>query len=327
MIISRTPLRMSFVGGGSDLQVYYKTGFGAVISTTINKYVYITVNARFTEHIRVGYSKIEYVKSVDEIEHNLVREALKMVGGITGGIEIVYMSDLLPAHEGSGLGASSSILVGTLHALHAFKGEYVSAEKLAREACKIEIDILGQPIGKQDQYAAAYGGFNRYQFNSDETVDVTPVVLKSSLKEELNKNLMLFYIAMPKQANEILSEQKTKTPQNLAILHKMVDQVNELNDALRQSDLTEFGNLLHKGWMFKQQLASKISNPTINSYYETARAAGALGGKILGSGGGGFLLFYVEPSKQDAVRQALSNLRETPFLFEKTGSRIVYVSD
>ncbi len=327
MIISRTPLRMSFVGGGSDLQVYYKTRFGAVISTTINKYVYITVNARFTDHIRVGYSKIEYVMGVDEIEHNLVREALKTVGGITRGIEIVYMSDLLPAHEGSGLGASSSVLVGTLHALHAFKGEYVSAETLAKEACHIEIDILGQPIGKQDQYAAAYGGFNHIQFNADESVDVDPIIIKASLKEELNNNLMLFYIAMPKQSVEILTEQKQKTDQNLHILDKMVEQVAELNEALRKNDLTEFGNLLHKGWMYKQQLASKISNPIINSYYEKARAAGALGGKILGSGGGGFLLFYCEPHKQDAVRGALSMLKETPFRFESSGSRIIYVSD
>ena len=317
---------MSFVGGGSDLQVYYKTGHGAVISTTINKYVYITVNARFTDHIRVGYSKIEYVTSVDEIEHNLVREALKTVG-ITRGIEIVYMSDLLPAHEGSGLGASSSILVGTLHSLHAFNGEYVSAETLAKEACNIEIDILGQPIGKQDQYAAAYGGFNHIQFNADETVDVEPLVLKSSIKEELNQNLLLFYIAMPKQSVEILTEQKQKTNQNLQILDKMVEQVDELKEALHNSDLTEFGNLLHKGWLYKQQLASKISNPIINSYYETARAAGALGGKILGSGGGGFLLFYCEPEKQDAVRNALSSLKETPFRFESSGSRIIYVSD
>jgi len=326
MIISKTPLRMSFVGGGSDLRVYYQHRYGAVISTTINKYVYITVNARFTDNIRVGYSKIEYVKNVDEIEHNLVREALKTVD-IKKGIEIVYMSDLLPAHEGTGLGASSSIIVGTLHALHAFKGEYVSAETLAQEACRIEIDILKNPIGKQDQYATAYGGFNYIRFNADESVVVNPVIFKKEIKEELNKNLLLFYISMPKQAVDILTEQTRKTKNNLHILDKMVEQVHEIQDALRNNDLTEFGNILHKGWMYKKQLASKITNSIIDSYYEKARKAGAIGGKILGSGGGGFLLFYCEEKHQDSVRQALSNLKETTFKFEPNGSRIIYVGD
>ena len=326
MIISRTPLRMSFVGGGSDLRAYYHHRPGAVISTAINKYVYITVNTRFTDNIRVSYSKIEYVKTIDQIEHNLVREALKMVG-VTKGIEIVYMSDVLPAQEGSGLGASSSILVGTLHVLHAYKGEHVSAETLAQEACKIEVDILGHPIGKQDQYAAAYGGFNHIQFNPDESVIINPIIFSKKSKEELNKNLLLFYIGMPKQSGEILTEQTEKTKDNLHILDKMVDQVEELREALRNNDLTEFGSILHKGWMFKKQLASKITNPIIDAYYEKARNAGALGGKILGSGGGGFLLFYVEEPHQNAVRNALSDLRETPFKFEPAGSRIIFVSD
>ncbi len=165
MIISKTPFRMSFAGGGSDLKTYYQHGYGSVASTTINKYIYITVNKRFTDKIRVGYSKIEEVKNVEDIEHNLVREALKLLRITNGGIDIVYMSDLLPAQEGSGLGGSSSLIVGTLNALHAYKGENVSAETLAREACKIEIEILGHPIGKQDQYAAAYGGFNHIKFN------------------------------------------------------------------------------------------------------------------------------------------------------------------
>ena len=190
MIISKTPLRMSFVGGGSDLKVYYSKGFGSVISTAIDKYVYITVNKRFTDHIRIGYSKIEYVKHVDDIEHNLVREALKRTG-VKKGIEVVYMSDMLPAHEGSGLGASSSILVGTLNALYAFNGEHVSAERLAREACEIEIDILGHPIGKQDQYAAAYGGFNYFMFHSDESVEVNPVIFKKEIRPLANKFVLM----------------------------------------------------------------------------------------------------------------------------------------
>ncbi len=317
---------MSFVGGGSDLKEYYQYRQGAVLSTTINKYVYITVNNRFTDHIRVGYSKTEYVKSVDEIEHNLVREALKMLE-LTKGIEIVYTSDLLPAHEGSGLGASSSILVGTLHSLHAFKGEYVSAETLAREACRIEIDILGHHLGKQDQYAAAYGGFNCIHFNSEETVQINPIIFKKEIKEKLNSNLLLFYIAMPKRSDDILLEQKMNTPSNLHILDKMVAQVHELQEALRNNDLTEFGNILHKGWLLKKKLSSKITNHIINNYYEKAINAGAIGGKVLGSGGGGFLLFYCEKRYQDNVRKALSGLKETPFKFESSGSRIIYVSD
>jgi D-glycero-alpha-D-manno-heptose-7-phosphate kinase len=326
MIISRTPLRMSFVGGGSDIRAYYQHGFGAVISTAINKYVYITVNKRFTDNIRVAYSKIEYVKTVDEIEHNLVREALKMTG-LTKGLEIAYLSDLLPAHEGSGLGASSSIVVGTLHALHAFKGEYVSADRLAQEACRIEIDILGHPIGKQDQYAAAFGGFNHIRFNADETVFVDPIIFKKDIKDKLNKNLIMFYIGKQVTSGDILTEQIKKTELNLQVYDKMVQQVRELEDALRNNDLTKFGEILHQGWMYKQQLASKISNPVINSYYEKARDAGAIGGKILGSGGGGFFLFYCEEEKQDSVRRALHDLKETPFAFEASGSRIIYVSD
>jgi len=326
MIISRTPLRMSFVGGGSDIRAYYQHGYGAVINTAINKYVYITVNRRFTDNIRVAYSKIEYVKTVDEIEHNLVREALKMTG-VRKGLEIAYLSDLLPAHEGSGLGASSSILVGTLHALHALKGEYVSNEILAQEACKIEIDILGHPIGKQDQYSAAYGGFNHIQFNADESVVVNPIIFKKEIKEKLNKNLIMFYMGKQVTSGDILIEQVQKTEKKIHIYNTMVEQVRELQDALRNNDITRFGEILHQGWMYKQQLASKISNPAINSYYEKAIKAGAIGGKILGSGGGGFLLFYCEEEKQDAVRKTLHNLKETSFSFEPTGSRIIYVGD
>jgi D-glycero-alpha-D-manno-heptose-7-phosphate kinase len=317
---------MSFVGGGSDLKAYYQHGYGSVVSTAIDKFVYITVNKRFTDHIRVGYSKIEYVEDADDIEHNLVREALKMTG-ITNGIEVVYMSDMLPAHEGSGLGASSSILVGTLNALHAFKGEHVSAETLAQEACKIEIDLLGHPIGKQDQYAAAYGGFNHYKFNSDESTLVNPVIFKKEIREELNDNLILFFTGMTARSDTILTEQKKKTKQNLHILDKMVELSEELKRALQKNDLTEFGNILHKGWMHKQKLSSNVSNSAINKYYEKARKAGALGGKILGSGGGGFLLFYCEEKDQDNVRKALLDLRETKFKFEAQGSRIIYVSD
>lgn len=326
MIISKTPMRMSFAGGGSDLSDYYTSGYGCVVSTAINKFVYITVNKRFTDQIRVGYSLIENVDNVEDIRHNTVREALKLVG-IDKGIEVVYMSDVLPAHEGSGLGASSSILVGTLHALHAFKGEYVSAKQLAEEACEIEISLLKHPIGKQDQYAAAYGGFNHIQFNSDESVFVNPVVLKKEVREELNRNLMMFYTNLNSRSDSILTEQKNRTKDNGHILKKMVELAESLKESLQNNDLTEFGKVLDEGWQFKQRLASNVTNGIINSYYEKAKKSGALGGKLLGSGGGGFLLLYCEEKNKEKVRNALSNLKEMDFKFEPEGSKIIYVGD
>ncbi|MFW9996691.1 MAG: GHMP kinase [Candidatus Odinarchaeota archaeon] len=323
MIISKTPLRMSFAGGGSDLREYYQHGYGAVTSTTINKYMYVMINERFTDHIRVGYSQIEYVESVDAIKHDLVREAMKSVG-VTKKVEISFMTDVLPSQEGSGLGASSSILVGILNVLHTFKGESVSAEQLAKEACDIEIKTLGNPIGKQDQYAAAYGGLNWIQFNADETVLVKPVECKADVKAELNRNLLLFYTGMISRTADVLPEQKKKTGKNLETLDKMVVLAADLQKALRNNDLTEFGSILHQGWVYKQKLASNISNPTINTYYEIARKSGALGGKILGSGGGGFLLLYCPENSQDEVRKTLSGLQEVRFDFDNQGSEIVY---
>jgi len=326
MIISKTPFRMSFAGGGSDLKTYYQHGYGSVVSTTINKYIYITVNKRFTDKIRVGYSKIEEVQNIEDIEHNLVREALKLLRITNGGIDIVYMSDLLPAQEGSGLGGSSSLIVGTLNALHAYKGENVSAETLAREACKIEIEILGHPIGKQDQYAAAYGGFNHIKFNANESVFINPIIFKKEVIEELNNRLLLFYTGINTRSDTILTEQRKKTKDNLNILDKMVELSEELLEELKSGNIKRFGEILHKGWVYKQKLASNITNPIINSYYEKAKKSGAVGGKILGSGGGGFLLFYCEEKNQNNVRKVLSNLKELFFKFEPEGSKIIYVN-
>ncbi len=327
MIISKTPFRMSFAGGGSDLKTYYQYGYGSVVSTTINKYIYITVNKRFTDKIRIGYSKIEEVKNIEDIEHNLVREALKLLGITNGGIDIVYMSDLLPSQEGSGLGGSSSLTVGTLNALHAYKGENVSAETLAREACKIEIEILGHPIGKQDQYAVAYGGFNHIKFNADESVFVNPVIFKKEVIEELNSKLLLFYTGINTRSDTILTEQRRKTKDNLNILNKIVELSEELLDELKYGNIASFGEILHKGWTYKQKLASNITNSILNSYYEKAKKSGAIGGKILGSGGGGFLLFYCEEKNQNNVRHTLSNLKELSIKFEPEGSKIIYVND
>lgn len=324
MIISKTPLRMSFAGGGSDFRGYYQKGYGSVVSTAIDKYIYVTLNKKFDDLIRVNYSKTEMVKNIEEIEHNLIREALKLVG-ITKGIDISYVSDMLPAREGTGLGASSSLLIGILNALYAYKGQRVSTERLAKEACKIEIEILDKPIGKQDQYAAAFGNFNFIKFNADESVSVEPILCKKEIKEGLDRKLLLFYTGIGSLSEDVLPEQKRKIDINLSILDKMVKLSEELRDALTNNDLKEFGNILHQGWLYKQKLASKITNSIINSYYEKARQAGAIGGKILGSGGGGFLLLYCEEENQDKVRQVLSNLKETSFRFEAEGSKIVYV--
>ncbi|MEE8413315.1 MAG: GHMP kinase [Dehalococcoidales bacterium] len=327
MIISRTPLRISFAGGGSDLRAYYQSGFGSVLSTAIDRAMYVTVNKTFDHHFRVIYSKVEYVENIDDIEHNLARESLKLVGITEGGLDIGYIGDMLPAHAGSGLGASSSLTVGILNALHTLKGARVSAETLAREACQIEIEILGRPIGKQDQYSAAYGGLNYICFNNDDSVVVEPVDCQRETLNKLSGNLMMFYTNLNTKSDTILSEQNEKTPENLPVLDKMVELSVELRRALNNNDLSGFGDVLHQGWIYKQQLAAEITNPLINEYYEEARKAGAIGGKILGSGGGGFLLLYCEENNQVKVRETLSNLREADFKFEPAGSKIVYNRD
>ncbi|MCP4160224.1 MAG: GHMP kinase [Deltaproteobacteria bacterium] len=326
MIISRTPLRMSFGGGGSDLSVYYKTGHGSVVSTTINKYIYITVNKKFDDLIRVCYSKNELVESVDDIEHNIIREAMKIVG-IEKGIEIVYMGDIPLGSAGIGLGSSSSLAVGVLNALYAYKGEHASAEKLAQEACKIEIEILKNPIGKQDQYAAAYGGFNHIQFNADESVFVDPIICDPKTKEKLKGNLMLFFTGLERISSNILCEQKEKTHENLEYLDKIVGLSEEIRKNLLENNLAGFGEILHKGWMSKKKLASLISNSHIDEVYSKAINAGAIGGKILGAGGGGFVLLYCDNGFQGKVRSVLSNMMESTFQFEPQGSKIIYVSE
>jgi len=327
MIISKTPLRVSFAGGGSDIGAYYLSNYGAVVSTAIDKFMYVMINKTFDQKIRVIYSKIQYVEKFEDIEHDLAREALKLLGITDTGMDIAYMGDMLPAHTGSGLGASSSLTVGILNAIHAYKGEHVSAKTLAEEACRIEIEILGRPIGKQDQYAAAYGGFNYMRFNRDESVSVEPIICSMQMKDALAKNLILFYTGLDTRSDNILTEQKGKIPDNLPVINRMVVLSEELRKAIKSDDLAGFGGILHKGWICKQKLASNITNPTIDDYYQKARKAGAVGGKILGSGGGGFLLLYCAVENQNKVREALPGLREAPFRFEPQGSKIVYDSN
>ena len=327
MIISRTPLRTSFVGGGSDLPAFYKTDKGAVVSTAINKYVYITVNKKFDRKIRASYSVTEIVDSVDELNHELIREALKLLD-LDGGIEITSIADI--PSQGTGLGSSSSYTVGLLNALYAYKGVHVCAEQLAREACEIEIERCSKPIGKQDQYIAAYGGLQYIQFNSDETVFVDPIIHLRDTRTELEKHLLLFYTGLTRSSDSILHEQTKNTEQQedkRKTLHHMVELAGELRDALIRNDLESFGEILHRGWLEKRKMASNISNSTIDEWYERARKYGAIGGKILGAGGGGFLLLYAPPEKHEDIINALPGLRPFPFRFEPQGSKITYVED
>lgn len=322
MIISRTPFRISFTGGGTDVKDFYSIEAGAVVSACIDKYMYICVNKRFDHTIRVSYSKTEIVDSVNDIQHPIVKEALKLTG-ITDGIEIISIADI-PA--GTGLGSSASFTVGLLHALYAYKGVHVTPEKLANEASHIEIDILGEPIGKQDQFITAFGGIEYIRFNPDESVFVDPIVCSKETRSELGENLMMFYTGASRKASSILTEQKNNTTKNLDCLKKMCALSNVAKEILTgEENLADFGRVLHEGWILKTRLASNISNEKIDEYYEKALGVGALGGKLLGAGAGGFLLFYVERDNQQKVRETLKGLRELSFRFEPEGSKIIYV--
>lgn len=321
-------MRVSFAGGGTDLPRYYRNGhgFGCVISATINKYIYITVNKKFDDLIRVSYSKTEIVDSVDKVDHNIIREAMKMVG-VDRGVEVVYMGDIPLGSAGVGLGSSSALAVGVLNALYAYKGQHVSAERLAREACMIEIDILGHPIGKQDQYITAFGGLNYIQFNKDETVFVDPVIFSADAKRRLESRLTLFYTGMVRVSSDILQEQSDSVERKLDCHNGLVDLTHQLRERLQQNDISAMGDILRRGWEIKTQLASKITTPQIDAWYQAALDAGAVGGKIVGAGGGGFLLFYHEDENKEAVRKALPGLQESPLTFEPQGSKIIYVGE
>lgn len=324
MIISKTPFRVSFCGGGTDLKEYYSKKQGSVVSTAIDKYMYINVKDFFDrDKIFIKYSRTELVKNVDRIKHPIIREALKLTG-IMRGVEISSMADIPSA---SGLGSSSAFTIGLLNALHAHLGEHKSPENLAKEACKIEIDILKEPIGKQDQYISAHGGFRHIRFNHDGNVSSEIIMIPKSLRKELESNFLLFYTGIARKASDILSEQKKNTGNKMELLDKMRELSFELKESLIKKDITRFGELLNKNWEYKKNLASKITNPLIDRYYNLALKSGALGGKILGAGGGGFLLFYCEHNKQNSVIKNLKSLRHVPFKFENQGTRIVYRDD
>ncbi len=327
MIISRTPLRISFAGGGSDLAAYYRQEPGAVVSMTIDKYIYITVNKKFDDQIRASYSVTEIVDRLDELQHQLIREALRQVGR-ERGIEITSISDI--PSQGTGLGSSSTYTVGLLNALYAFSGHFAGAERLAREACQIEIERCGEPIGKQDQYIAAYGGLQMIQFNPDETVYVDPVICSPQIRRDLQQHLLMLYTGATRQTGNVLREQRTNTERDAAKrqnLCRMVQLAHALRAELLRDNLDAFGEILHEGWMLKRELASGISNPRIDTWYERGRAEGASGGKILGAGGGGFLLLFAPPERHPAIIRALPDLRPVPIALEPQGSKIIYVEE
>ena len=325
MIISRTPLRVSLFGGGSDLPGFYRREGGAVLSMAIDKSVYVTVSRKFDQNIRVSYSRTEEVETVSEIQHPLVREALKH-RGIAGGVEVVSVADV-PA-RGTGLGSSSSFTVGLLNALAAYQGQYAPAGQLAAESCMIEIERCGEPIGKQDQYAAAFGGFNFIRFNTDDSVSVRKVICPSETLAALQSRLIFFYTGITRSASDLLQEQSRRTSKPSASsrgIATMAAMAVEGFDALCAGQIEVIGRMLHEAWQIKRSLSANITNGVVDDAYAAAIAAGAEGGKLLGAGGGGFLMFFAEPERHKAVRAALGDLRETPFRFEPQGSSIIFV--
>lgn len=323
MIITRTPLRISFTGGGTDLPAFYKNGYGAVVSTSIDKYIYITVNKRFDDSIRVSYSQTEIINHVDELKHDIARECLRMVG-ISGGIEITSIADI---PSGTGLGSSSSFAVGLLNALYTYVGERLSAGELANRACQIEINVLGHPIGKQDQYAAAYGGVNYFTFERSGDVQREKILVSDNDLRNMNRKLMMFYTGIRRSADGILSRQSQETKNKMEVLMFMRDQANRMRDGLAQKGFTpDFAKMLDEAWQKKKSITSGISNPEIDELYQKAISAGAIGGKLLGAGGGGFILLYCDEPYQSAVRKALG-LRELDFEISLSGSRVVYFAE
>ena len=321
MIIVQTPLRVSFFGGGTDFPSFYLSEGGAVLSSAIDKYIFVTVKSRFDQKIRVGYTSTEMVDRVDQIKHELIREALQKTN-IRSSIEITTMGDI--PSEGSGLGSSSTVTVGALHALYTYIGEIVPAEKLAREACEIEIDILGSPIGKQDQYISAYGGLRFIEFLKSGAIRSEKILLDKEALRRLNQNFLLYFTGINRKANKILKEQKQNIVDRLEILREIKNIAYTARNDIESSNFDSLGELMHKSWLLKKQLAGSISNEVIDDIYNAAHKAGALGGKITGAGGGGFFLVYCPIEKQEPVRSALSSLQELPFLLERDGSKVIF---
>ena len=325
MIITRTPFRVSLCGGGSDLPAFYEKNGGCVISTTINKYMYITSHPSFDKKSTVlKYSQTESVYDLNDIKHSIFRECLKQEG--LEGLEITSIADV---PQGTGLGSSSSFTVGLLNNLRCHKREYSSKSDLAESACNMEINILGNPIGKQDQYAAAFGGLNYYQFNKNGTVDVEPILMSHEAFKQLEKNLIMLYVGGEHSASKILKEQS----KNMASAKdkeegqkRIVELTHELKYELEHNNIDAVGKTLHENWLIKKTLANGISNPDFDRWYDMALKAGATGGKILGAGGSGFFLFYVPEEKQENFRKVMKGLPEMEFKFDHLGTTVIFVS-
>jgi len=323
MIVSKTPLRMSFIGGGSDLPAYYLQNKGAVISTSIQKYIYIALHPKFNNKFRLSYSKTEDIDSIHNIEHPLFRETLKLLN-INNGLEISSMADI--PSKGSGLGSSSSFTVGLLNALYSYKNINPSKSLLAKQACEIEISKCGEKIGKQDQYAAAYGGLNLIEFNPDSSVNISPIKTSNLFISEFENNIIVFYTGITRKAGSILVQQ-SKDILNSSFKTKILDDMVELcysfKKEIENNDVKNLGSILDKNWDLKKTLSNKVTNPIIDDIYNIGMESGASGGKILGAGNGGFMMFISDPKYHHIIRKKLSNLREVKFNVDTLGSEII----
>ena len=320
MIIVQTPLRVSLFGGGTDFQDYYLQEGGCALTTAIDKYIYIIIKTRFDSQIRVGYTSTELVDRVSDLRHELIRESL-IKTGISQSIEIATMGDI--PSQGSGLGSSSTVTVGALHAMHTYNGELVTAERLAQEATDIELGTLNKPMGVQDQYIVAYGGFRFLRFLPSGEVLTEKVSISHQRIQQLSNNLMLIYTGQTRSSSSILAEQKNNITNRLSSLRELKKMAETAYEELGKGNLDCIGHLLHESWMLKKRLAGNISNGSIDNMYAAALKAGAIGGKISGAGGGGFLLLYCPYEKQAAVRATFNGYKELSFGFEEDGSKVI----
>jgi D-glycero-alpha-D-manno-heptose-7-phosphate kinase len=324
MIISQTPFRVSFAGGGTDLPAFYQQEAGAVLSVTINRHMYVTVHRRFELTSRIAYSKIELADQNSSISHELVREAL-LVTGISDPLEVTTIGDV---PGGTGMGSSSTLTVGLLNAFYALNGQIRSADQLAAEACQIEIDVLKKPIGRQDQYAAAYGGLNLIRFHPDHSVTVEPVPCQRQVLDELEQRTLLFYTNQTRSADQILQKQSDGTQNKMSVLRNMREIAFQMRHKLAGSgDLDGFADLLNEAWQLKRSLGFGITDAGIDAWYDAARKAGAQGGKLLGAGGGGFVLLMAPPERHAGIRAALGHPKELKFSLDRQGSRIIFIND
>jgi D-glycero-alpha-D-manno-heptose-7-phosphate kinase len=323
MITTKTPFRMSFVGGGSDFSTYYRENDGAVLSTSIDKYVYVSINKKFDDQVRLSYSETENVSNASEVKHPLVREALRCLG-VNRGVEISSMADI--PSKGTGLGSSSSFTVGLLNAIYAYKGEMVSKEILASQACNVEINLCKSPIGKQDQYAAAFGGMNLIVFRGDETVKVEPVISSKDVLKEIEDWTLVFYTGKTRGAGSILAKQTELLKKNdkKILVHRMVQLAFELKKEIEAGSLENFGEILHENWKLKTQICDGITDKVIDHWYDTGINAGALGGKLLGAGNGGFIMFFAHPSKHESIKMSLEKLTPVKFKFDTQGAHVCF---